>query len=78
MNIMQSPFVQKIIQKHYHHFDEDEKRNVSVFLILDLMMVFVMGTWARGVCVFGKVGGRHEPKIGKHFSRTQILKIISR
>jgi len=48
MNIMQSPFVQKIIQKHYHHFNENEKRNVSIFLILDLMMVFVMGTWAVG------------------------------
>ncbi len=48
MNLMQSPFVQQIIQKHYHHFDEDEKRNVTIFLILDLMMVFVMGTWALG------------------------------
>ena len=45
---MQSPFVQKIIRKHYNHFDEDEKRNVSIFIILDLMMIFVMGTWALG------------------------------
>jgi Na+/proline symporter len=42
------PFIGRIIQKHYHQFDEDEKRNVSIFLILDLMMIFVMGSWALG------------------------------
>jgi len=42
------PFIDKIIQKHYNHFDEDRKRNLSIFIILDLMMVFVMGTWALG------------------------------
>lgn len=45
---MQIPFIQKIIQKHYNHFDEDEKRNVTIFLILELMMIFVIGTWAFG------------------------------
>jgi len=42
------PFINHIIQKHYNHFDEDRKRNISIFIILDLMMVFVMGTWALG------------------------------
>ncbi|HMU04165.1 MAG TPA: hypothetical protein PJ990_11090, partial [Saprospiraceae bacterium] len=45
---MQIPFVEKIIQKHYNHFDEDEKRNVTIFLILELMMIFVIGTWGFG------------------------------
>ena len=42
------PFINHIIQKHYNHFDEDRKRNISIFIILDLMMIFVMGTWALG------------------------------
>lgn len=42
------PFINHIIQKHYGHFDEDRKRNISIFIILDLMMVFVMGSWALG------------------------------
>lgn len=42
------PFINNIIQKHYSHFDEDRKRNISIFIILDLMMVFVMGSWAVG------------------------------
>ena len=42
------PFINNIIQKHYDHFDEDRKRNISIFIILDLMMVFVMGSWALG------------------------------
>jgi hypothetical protein len=45
---IQIPFVDKIIQKHYYHFDEDEKRNVRMFLILELMMIFVIGVWAFG------------------------------
>ncbi|MBK7633271.1 MAG: hypothetical protein IPJ13_02540 [Saprospiraceae bacterium] len=45
---MKIPFIQKIIRKHYNHFDEDEKRNVTIFLILELMMMFVIGTWAFG------------------------------
>ena len=45
---MQIPFVEKIIQKHYNHYDEDEKRNVTIFLILELMMIFVIGTWGFG------------------------------
>ncbi|MBK8622622.1 MAG: adenylate/guanylate cyclase domain-containing protein [Saprospiraceae bacterium] len=45
---MQIPFVQNIIQKHYSHFDEDEKRNVTIYLILEIMMLFVIGTWAFG------------------------------
>lgn len=40
------PFIQHIIQKHYHPFDEDVRRNITIFIILDLMMVFVMGSWA--------------------------------
>ena len=48
-NSMQTiPFINHIIQKHYSHFDEDRKRNISIFIILDLMMVFVMGSWALG------------------------------
>lgn len=39
-------FIQRIIQKHYHPFDEDVRRNIAIFIILDLMMVFVMGSWA--------------------------------
>jgi len=42
------PFINHIIQKHYSHFDEDRKRNISIFIILDLMMFFVMGSWALG------------------------------
>ena len=42
------PFIDKIIQRHYNHFDEDRKRNLTIFIILDLMMVFVMGSWALG------------------------------
>lgn len=45
---MKIPFIQKIIRNHYNHFDEDEKRNVTIFLILELMMIFVIGTWAFG------------------------------
>lgn len=45
---MQIPFIEKIIQKHYNHYDEDEKRNVTIFLILELMMIFVIGTWGFG------------------------------
>jgi class 3 adenylate cyclase len=45
---MQIPFIQQIIQKHYAQFDEDRKRNVSILIILILMMVFVMGSWALG------------------------------
>lgn len=45
---MQIPFIQQIIQKHYAQFDEDRKRNISIFIILDLMMIFVMGSWALG------------------------------
>lgn len=46
--IMQIPFFQEIIQKHYSHFDEDERRNVTIFFILELMMIFVIGSWAFG------------------------------
>jgi len=42
------PFINRVIQKHYAHFDEDRKRNLTIFIILDLMMVFVMGSWALG------------------------------
>lgn len=42
------PFINRIIEKHYNQFDEDRKRNISIFIILDLMMVFVMGSWAIG------------------------------
>ncbi|MBK9689148.1 MAG: hypothetical protein IPO65_15880 [Saprospiraceae bacterium] len=45
---MKIPFIQRIIQRHYNHFDEDEKRNVTIFLILELMMIFVIGTWGFG------------------------------
>lgn len=45
---MQIPFIQQIIQKRYAQFDEDRKRNISIFIILDLMMIFVMGSWALG------------------------------
>lgn len=45
---MQIPFIQQIIQKHYAQFDEDRKRNISILIILNLMMVFVMGSWALG------------------------------
>ena len=49
INSMQTiPFIYNIIQKHYSHFDEDRKRNISIFIILNLMMIFVMGTWALG------------------------------
>ncbi len=47
-NMQTIPFINNIIQKHYTHFDEDRKRNISIFIILDLMMVFVMGSWAVG------------------------------
>lgn len=45
---MQIPFIQQIIQKRYAQFDEDRKRNISILIILNLMMVFVMGSWALG------------------------------
>ncbi len=47
-NMQTIPFINHIIQKHYGHFNEDRKRNISIFIILDLMMVFVMGSWALG------------------------------
>lgn len=47
--VMQTiPFINRIIQKHYHYFIEDRKRNISILIILNLMMVFIMGTWALG------------------------------
>ncbi len=45
---MKISFFQQIIQKHYNHFDEDERRNVTIFLILELMMIFVIGSWGFG------------------------------
>lgn len=45
---MKIPFVEQVIQKHYHHFDEDEKRNVTIYLILEMMMIFVIGIWGFG------------------------------
>lgn len=46
---MQIPFIQQIIQKRYAQFDEDRKRNISILIILNLMMVFVMGSWALSI-----------------------------
>ncbi len=45
---MKIPFIQSVIQRHYNQFDEDEKRNVTIFLILEMMMIFVIGTWGFG------------------------------
>jgi class 3 adenylate cyclase len=45
---MLSTFVQKIVRKHYNLFDEDEKRNITILLILALMMIFVLGSWLLG------------------------------
>ncbi len=45
---MKIPFIQSVIQRHYNHFDEDEKRNITIFLILEMMMIFVIGTWGFG------------------------------
>ncbi len=45
---MKIPFIESVIQRHYSHFDEDEKRNVTIFLILEMMMIFVIGTWGFG------------------------------
>lgn len=39
-------FINKIIDRHYYHFDEDRKRNMSILILLDMMMVFVMSNWA--------------------------------
>ncbi len=42
------PYINSIIQKHYNHFDEDRKRNISIIIILIAMMVFVLGSWLFG------------------------------
>ena len=42
------PVINRIIQKHYNHFDEDRKRNISIIIILIAMMIFVMGSWLFG------------------------------
>lgn len=42
------PIINQIIQKHYNHFDEDRKRNISIIIILIAMMIFVMGSWLFG------------------------------
>ncbi len=42
------PIINRIIQKHYNHFDEDRKRNISILIILVAMMIFVMGSWLFG------------------------------
>jgi hypothetical protein len=39
VSTMQIRYIQQIIQKHYSQFDEDRKHNISIFIILDLMMV---------------------------------------
>ena len=49
INVMQTiPIINSIIKKHYNHFDEDRKRNVSILIILVAMMIFVMGSWLFG------------------------------
>ncbi|MFK7979944.1 MAG: adenylate/guanylate cyclase domain-containing protein [Saprospiraceae bacterium] len=47
------PIINKIIQKHYNHFDEDRKRNISILIILVAMMIFVMGSWIFGFFYLG-------------------------
>ena len=48
-NVMQTiPIINNIIQKHYNHFNEDRKRNISILIILVAMMIFVMGSWLFG------------------------------
>lgn len=41
-------FIQEVISKHYAHFDEERKRNISIGIILNLMMLIVMGSWIVG------------------------------
>ena len=42
------PYISQIIEKNYSQFDEDEKRNISMLIILVFMMIIVMGSWLIG------------------------------
>lgn len=41
-------FIHQIIQKNYPYFDEDRKRNTSILIILNIMMIFVQSMWVLG------------------------------
>jgi len=40
------PFINKIVRRHYSTQDEDRKRNISILLILDLLLISLMTCWA--------------------------------
>ncbi len=47
--IMKSiPFINQVIERDYSHFDEERKRGISIYLILNFMMILVMGSWVVG------------------------------
>ncbi len=44
-------FIDKIVDKNYHYFDEDRKRNTKILIILVSMMIFVESCWVVGFWV---------------------------
>ena len=45
------PYINQVIEKNYSQFDEEEKRSISILIILVSMMIIVMGSWAIGFWV---------------------------
>jgi len=41
-------FIDRIIQKNYPYFDEDRKRNTTILIIINLMMILVQSGWVMG------------------------------
>jgi|GEM_PF-1271123 len=42
-------FIDQVIEKHYAYCDEERKRNVTIGIILNFMMIVVMGGWLIGL-----------------------------
>ena len=43
--------IERIVHKNYPYFDEDRKRNTTILIILNIMMIFVQSGWVVGFWV---------------------------